>query len=171
MVTRTKKIFVGGLSAPTTLEDVNEVRIIFLPVATQPAFAQVCARYAIERFTHSQHTKGQEVALTYKHTDTHTHNPFWKVVIDSVSYKRTNARGSCSLSLALPLPDAPGVVRPVRSDVKFIRQSRIPTLHPWGQMQTGGPFCQSAPLICPPWSQFPSRALRFSAPRRLAVAQ
>jgi len=35
MVTRTKKIFVGGLSAPTTLEDVKNYFEQFGPVSTQ----------------------------------------------------------------------------------------------------------------------------------------
>lgn len=34
MVTRTKKIFVGGLSAPTTLEDVKNYFEQFGPVST-----------------------------------------------------------------------------------------------------------------------------------------
>lgn len=34
MVTRTKKIFVGGLSAPTTLEDVKSYFEQFGPVST-----------------------------------------------------------------------------------------------------------------------------------------
>lgn len=35
MVTRTKKIFVGGLSAPTTLEDVKSYFEQFGPVSTR----------------------------------------------------------------------------------------------------------------------------------------
>lgn len=35
MVTRTKKIFVGGLSAPTTLEDVKNYFEQFGPVSSQ----------------------------------------------------------------------------------------------------------------------------------------
>lgn len=35
MVTRTKKIFVGGLSAPTTLEDVKNYFEQFGPVSTR----------------------------------------------------------------------------------------------------------------------------------------
>lgn len=37
MVTRTKKIFVGGLSAPTTLEDVKSYFEQFGPVSSAPA--------------------------------------------------------------------------------------------------------------------------------------
>lgn len=36
MVTRTKKIFVGGLSAPTTLEDVKSYFEQFGPVSKNP---------------------------------------------------------------------------------------------------------------------------------------
>jgi RNA recognition motif-containing protein len=38
MVTRTKKIFVGGLSAPTTLEDVKNYFEQFGPVSTNVNF-------------------------------------------------------------------------------------------------------------------------------------
>lgn len=38
MVTRTKKIFVGGLSAPTTLEDVKSYFEQFGPVSLHPLF-------------------------------------------------------------------------------------------------------------------------------------
>lgn len=38
MVTRTKKIFVGGLSAPTTLEDVKSYFEQFGPVSTSLFF-------------------------------------------------------------------------------------------------------------------------------------
>lgn len=38
MVTRTKKIFVGGLSAPTTLEDVKNYFEQFGPVSTSSYF-------------------------------------------------------------------------------------------------------------------------------------
>jgi len=40
MVTRTKKIFVGGLSAPTTLEDVKSYFEQFGPVSTKNIFKQ-----------------------------------------------------------------------------------------------------------------------------------
>jgi RNA recognition motif-containing protein len=38
MVTRTKKIFVGGLSAPTTIEDVRTYFEQFGPVRMSPKF-------------------------------------------------------------------------------------------------------------------------------------
>jgi RNA recognition motif-containing protein len=43
MVTRTKKIFVGGLSAPTTLEDVKNYFEQFGPVSTQHLYC-VCVK-------------------------------------------------------------------------------------------------------------------------------
>jgi len=41
MVTRTKKIFVGGLSAPTTLEDVKSYFEQFGPVSTKKISKQL----------------------------------------------------------------------------------------------------------------------------------
>jgi RNA recognition motif-containing protein len=41
MVTRTKKIFVGGLSAPTTLEDVKSYFEQFGPVSRSPQIVVV----------------------------------------------------------------------------------------------------------------------------------
>ena len=43
MVTRTKKIFVGGLSAPTTLEDVKNYFEQFGPVSTHHLYC-VCLK-------------------------------------------------------------------------------------------------------------------------------
>lgn len=41
MVTRTKKIFVGGLSAPTTLEDVKSYFEQFGPVCTNINYIKI----------------------------------------------------------------------------------------------------------------------------------
>lgn len=55
MVTRTKKIFVGGLSAPTTLEDVKSYFEQFGPVSTHtqlPVIALLSNMCVCDLFTH-----------------------------------------------------------------------------------------------------------------------
>ena len=63
MVTRTKKIFVGGLSAPTTLEDVKNYFEQFGPVSTQPLYC-VCLK-SIEAVNSPPQFLGLKYSLPY----------------------------------------------------------------------------------------------------------
>jgi RNA recognition motif-containing protein len=52
MVTKTKKIFVGGLSAPTTLEDVKSYfeqfgKVIFAPFSCCTAYDFSCSKVSL----------------------------------------------------------------------------------------------------------------------------
>lgn len=80
MVTRTKKIFVGGLSAPTTLEDVKNYFEQFGPVSTY---------LIIPLKTQNKHLLVLPI----------TSNQFSKLNSNSYVLKRLNCRRACHFNL------------------------------------------------------------------------